>query len=194
MYLLKALKFPIARYVLDGLSESCLVSDNLLYLNGGGTLHVFKIKASLTEPLEAVTKIYISNNHRYPKKIARIGSELVLGMCDGVLSLLDIESCKITHSHRFQEASVILDFIVLEASHFLLAANKGVFKVTKSEVIKQSFKDEWIARICHATDSVYLLNLLHKKKLIVWNEHSDEQLFEIDTGLTVYSMRRMLST
>ena len=99
---------------------------------------MFDVKASLTKPLKAVTEIVMSS---YPSKIARIGSELVLGLDDGVLSLLDIESCKITHSHKFQETRAIFDFIVLDASHFLLASYNGVFKVTKSELIKQSLKD-----------------------------------------------------
>jgi hypothetical protein len=135
---LKALESPIARYQLKGQSFSCLVAENRLFLSSGYTLHVFKVKASFTQPLEAVTKIVMSS---YPKKIARIGSELVLGLGDGVLSLLDIESCKITHSHKFQETRGMSDFIVLDASHFLLASFYGVFKVTKSELIKQSFKD-----------------------------------------------------
>ena len=98
---------------------------------------MFKVKASFTEPLEFVTKIVMSY---YPKKIARIGSELVLGLDDGVLSLLDIESCEITHSHKFKKTGSISDIIVLDASHFLLTSHRGVFKVTQSELIKQSFK------------------------------------------------------
>ena len=99
MYLLKALESPVARYQLKGQSFSCLVAENRLFVSGGYTLHVFKVKASSNEPLEFVTKIIMSS---YPQKIARIGSELVLGIDDGTLSLLDIESCEITHSHKFK--------------------------------------------------------------------------------------------
>jgi len=145
--------------------------DNCLYVNGDETLHVFKVKASLTEPLEEVTEISMAC---YLRMIVRIGPELLLlGMGSGVLSILDIESCIITHSHIFLEFMEISDCIVLDASHFLLAADEGVFKVTKSEVIKQSFKEKVVNCICHVTDSVYLLTLPLKTNLIVWNEDSD---------------------
>ena len=131
----------------------------------------------------------------YLRMIVRIGPELLLlGMGSGVLSILDIESCIITHSHIFLEFMEISDCIVLDASHFLLAADEGVFKVTKSEVIKQSFKEKVVNCICHVTDSVYLLTLPLKTNLIVWNEDSDQQLLQIDIGVSVYSIRRILST
>jgi hypothetical protein len=130
----------------------------------------------------------------YPNKIARISGELVLGIDDGVLAVLDIESCKITHSHKLLDADGgICDLIVLDSTHFLLASGEGVFKVTKSGVIKHFFEKFWVACICHVTESVYLLSLPDWPKLIVWNEHSDQQLFEIESD-TVSCTRRIPNT
>jgi hypothetical protein len=61
VYLFKALESPIARYQLKGQSFSCLVAENRLFLSSGYTLHVFDVKASFSQPLEAVTKIVMSS-------------------------------------------------------------------------------------------------------------------------------------
>ena len=74
--------------------------------------------------------------------------ELALGSAEAFLSVFDIETCKITHSHQFQEISPLAyDFIVLDATNFLLAGDNGVFRTTNSEVIKQSFRGDYVVCI-----------------------------------------------
>jgi hypothetical protein len=120
VFLINDLTSPIASYPLNGQSFSCLVSENRLYINGGSIMHVFEVSTSLTEPLVEVSQIIIA---KYVMKIVREGSELLLGRSDGSLSVLDIESCKITHNHHFKEISSINDIIALDASHFLVGTD-----------------------------------------------------------------------
>ena len=115
----------------------------------------------------------------FVRKIVRRDQQILLGMYDGLLSIVDTKSCKITISLRLYDAKDINDIIVIDSKHFLVAAQNGVFSTFIYEVIKQSFTGKWVNCICHVTESVYLISLYYGSKLIVWNEQTDEQLFHI---------------
>jgi hypothetical protein len=89
--------------------------------------------------------------------------------------------------------ALLYDFIVLDATHFLVVGLNGVIRTTKSVVIKHSLRDQKLSTICLIDDSVYFLNNYFENKLIVWNEQTDEQLFYINTDY-IHSIRRVRNT
>jgi hypothetical protein len=89
VYSLSDLSSPIATYPhLRGQSYySCIITDNRLYLGGGRGLHIFEVNNSSTQPLKRVTVI---DTCGWPKKILRLGDELLLGEDTGYLQVFDI--------------------------------------------------------------------------------------------------------
>ena len=71
---------PIATYQLGFQCNSCIISDNHLYLGGNYKLHVFEVTTSLTQPLVAA-KVF--NTEHKVFKILRVGQELLLGEGNG---------------------------------------------------------------------------------------------------------------
>ena len=76
VYLMSDLTSPIATYPLGGRCYSAMITDDHLYLGGDKQLYVFKVTASLTQPL-APLKVITTKFDVY--KILRVGIELLLG-------------------------------------------------------------------------------------------------------------------
>jgi hypothetical protein len=60
----------------------------------------------------------------------------------------------------------------------LLAAEEGLLKTTKDQLIKFYFKGKWVRSLCHITDSIYFLGFKYDG-LRVWDQDKDEELFRI---------------
>ena len=123
----------------------------------------------------------------------KVGQELFLGMWRGFLQVFDIEKLEITHKKRFKEIDTIFDMIAIDDSEqLLLAGCSGLLKARKDQAIKHYFKDQRAYSICHIAESFYLVGF-YKAGLIVWNEQTDQQQFQIcqdDVG----SIKRTLTT
>jgi hypothetical protein len=76
IYSVGDLTSPSASFALDSRCFTGLIHDNRLYLGGNYKLHIFKVTASLTEPLIPVTQIPTKN---WVNKILRVGDDLLLG-------------------------------------------------------------------------------------------------------------------
>ena len=70
VYSMSDLRSPIATYPLGGWCYSGMIIDDSLYL-GADNLYVFKVTASLTQPLTKVTDI---TTIMHVKKILRVGN------------------------------------------------------------------------------------------------------------------------
>ena len=62
---------------------------------------------------------------------------------------------------------------------------------TKGQAIKNYFQGKGVESICHIAESLYLVGSCYR--LIVWDEHSDQQLFQICQD-RVFSIKRILTT
>jgi hypothetical protein len=87
-------------------------------------------------------------------KILRAGNELLLGQDEGWLQVFDIETSTFTSKHEFTEAYHIYDIIAIDETHYLLAADSGLFKTTKNQVINHYHfsKGFEVSSLCHITD------------------------------------------
>ena len=132
-------------------------------------LYVFKITASLTQPL-TLDKVITTKDYVY--KTLRVGKELLLGQSWGYLEVFDINTSTVTHTHQFTEGGSICDIIAIDGSNYLLAAEEGLLKTTKDQLINIYFKGKWVRSLCHITDSFYLVGFFYDQ-LIVWNEKTD---------------------
>jgi hypothetical protein len=75
------------------------------------------------------------------KKILRVGNELLLlGEGSGYLQVVDMNTSKITHTHRFRQGGNIYDIIAIDDTHYLLAAERGLLKTTKDQLMKHYYK------------------------------------------------------
>ena len=54
----------------------------------------------------------------------------------------------------------------------MLAAQKGLLKTTKDQLIKRYHKGKEVRCLSHITETIYLLGL-NRDELIVWNEVKD---------------------
>ena len=73
----------------------------------------------------------------------------------------------------------------------MLAAEKGLLKTTKDQLIKHYHKGKDVMSLCHITGSVYLVGFDHQ--MIAWNEETDKELFKISDD-RVDSMRRVMTS
>jgi hypothetical protein len=101
-----------------------------------------------------------------------VGHELLLGEFYGYLEVFDIETSSITHTHKFTEGIHINDIIAIDDAHYLLAANGGLLKTTKDQIINRYHKGYKVMCLCHITDPIYLLGF-YLYGLILWNEETD---------------------
>jgi hypothetical protein len=130
-----------------------MIIDDRLYLGGVYYFSIFNVTSSLTQPLipGKVISTYDKTN-----KILRVGNELLLGQAWGLLQVFDIETSTFTSKHRFTEAGDIYDIIAIDETHYLLAADKGLFKTTKNQVINQYHLSQgwlfFVSSLCHITD------------------------------------------
>ena len=124
----------------------------------------------------------------------KVGQELVLGEFDGYLQVFNIRKLEITHTQQFEEEiGRIYDIIAIENSqHLLLAGYRGLLKATQDQVIKHYFQGQQVISICHAGDSIYLVGF-YNDGLIVWNEQTNQQLFQICQDI-VCSIKRVGNT
>jgi hypothetical protein len=77
VYSLSDFYSPIATYPLGVWCASGIITDNRLYLGGGGKkLHIFEVSDSITQPLEQVKVI---DTAHWVYKILKVGQELLLG-------------------------------------------------------------------------------------------------------------------
>jgi hypothetical protein len=74
----------------------------------------------------------------------------------------------------------------------LLAANKGLLKTTKDQLINHYYEGKTVKSLCHVTDSLYLVGFDYGG-LILWNEKTDQLLSKICDD-TVFSIKRVLTT
>ena len=109
----------------------------------------------------------------------KVGQELVLGEDRGYLQVFDIDDLVITHTQEFKEVGRICDMIAIKDSEqLLLAGFKGLLKATKDKVIKHYFQGKPAISICNIGESLYLAGF-YNSGLIVWNEKTDELLFQV---------------
>jgi len=92
----------------------------------------------------------------------------------------------------FEAIDSIKDMIAIEDSEQLFLAGWGLMKVTKDQIIEHYLLGKWVRSICHIADSLYLVGF-KEDGLIVWNEESDQQLFQI-CQYRVFSIKRILNT
>ena len=193
VYSMSDLTSPIATYEFPGDCCSGLIADNLLFFLGGFdyiNIIVYQISTSLKQPLRQLAAI---ETHEWTNKIIKLGKELVLGEWDGYIQVFDIKNYTITHTQQFREIGNIKDMIAIEDSgQLLLAGDNGLLKATKDIAIKHYFQGKKAVSICHIADSLYLVGFFHEG-LIVWNEQSDQELFQICQNL-VFSIKRILNT
>ena len=86
--------------------------------------------------------------------------------------MLDISTSSITHTHRFTEGDSIYDIIASNDIHYLLAAYKGLLKITKDQLIKHYQKGKEVKSLCHISGSIYLVGF-YDDGLTVWDEEKD---------------------
>ena len=123
----------------------------------------------------------------------KVGNQLVLGEGRGYLQVFDIEKLEITHTKQFKGIKSIWDMIAIEESEqLLLAGLGGLLRATKDQVIKHYFNGKIAHSICHIAESLYLAGL-YQDGLIVWNEQTDQQLFQIFQDRAL-SIKRILTT
>jgi hypothetical protein len=75
----------------------------------------------------------------------------------------------------------------------LIAADKGLLKTTKDQLIKRYDQGKSVESLCHVTHSLYLVGFSYDG-LILWNEQTDQLLSKICSDDTVYSIKRVLTT
>ena len=80
-----------------------------------------------------------------------------------------------------------------DSEQLLLAGDEGLLKATRDQEIKHYFQGKFILSICHIAESLYLVGFIRGSGLIVWNEHIDQQLFQIYQD-RVDSIKRSLTT
>jgi hypothetical protein len=112
--------------------KSCILIDDHLYL-GGENIHVFKVTASLTQPLIPLTVI---STEEEVLKILKVGNELILGEVNGYLEVVDINTSTITSTHKFTEGGYICDIVAIDETRYLVAALHGLLKTTKDQLIR----------------------------------------------------------
>ena len=64
---------------------------------------------------------------------------MILGQLNGWLEVVDMETCSITHTHKFTQGDDIYDIIAIDDANYLLAAYKGLLKTTKDQLINQYY-------------------------------------------------------
>ena len=98
---------------------------------------------------------------------------MVLGEHGGCLEVVDINTSTITSTHRFTEAGHgICDIIAIDDAHFLLAANNGLLKTSKDQLIKHYYKGKTVTCLCNITDSLLLVGFSNDK-LTFWNQKNE---------------------
>jgi hypothetical protein len=169
VYSLTDLSWPLATYALHRHCFSGIIADNRLYLGGGyKNLLVYEVTESLEQPLKPLKVIYTEGE---VQKIKRHGQQLIMGDSKGFMSIVDIKDSKITHSHVFFEGKDgIRDLVSINETQYLLATSKGLLKTSKDLILTRHIKRKSISSLCHVTDSIYLMGLHKKNKLVVWNE------------------------
>ena len=103
-----------------------------------------------------------------------------------------MKTSTITNTHYFTEGGSIYDIIAIDDTHYLLAADQGLLKTTKHQLINHYHKGDHYISLCHVTDSLYLLGL-NWHGLILWNEQTNQLLYKISKH-RVWSIKRVLST
>jgi hypothetical protein len=169
VYLMSDHTSPIATYRLGGVCYSGIITDRHLYLGVEGKLHLFEVTTSLSQPLVAAKVIYTI---LWVYIILRVGHELILGEVNGYLEVFDIETSSITHTHSFTETGNINDIIAIDGTHYLLAADKGLLKTSKNQLINRYHKGKVVRSLCHITHSIFLVGFQYLG-LILWNEETD---------------------
>jgi hypothetical protein len=112
--------------------KSSIIFDDRLYL-GGENIQVFKVTASLTQPLIPLT---IISTEEEVLKILRVGNELLLGEVNCYMEVVDINTSKITSTHKFTEGGYICDIVPIDETRYLVAALHGLLKTTKDQLIR----------------------------------------------------------
>ena len=104
-----------------------------------------------------------------------------------------MKNSNITSTHLFKEGDNIWDMVAIDYSKYLLAAEKGLMRVTKNQLLKHYYQGENVGSLCHVTDSLYLLGFCNPGKLVVWNEQTGQQLIQICDD-NVFSIKRVLNS
>jgi hypothetical protein len=82
--------------------------------------------------------------------------------------------------------------IAIDDTNYLLAAEKGLLKTTKDQLVKHYYNGKAVESICHITDSLYLVGS-RNDGLNLWNEQTDQWLMKIYDA-TIFSIKRVLTT
>ena len=69
-----------------------------------------------------------------------MGNQLLLGEFFGWLEVFDINNSNIISSHEFEEGRSIYDILAIDDTHYLLAADEGLLKTSKDQLIKHYFE------------------------------------------------------
>ena len=81
---------------------------------------------------------------------------------------------------------------IVDSQQLLLAGERGILKATmKGQAIKNYFQNQ-VNTICHIEESIYLVGF-YSNGLKVWNEKTDQELFQICKE-TLFSIKRILTT
>ena len=103
-----------------------------------------------------------------------------------------MKTSTITSINWFIEEGHIHDMIAIDDANYLLAAEKGLLKTTKDQLVKHYYKGKAVESICHITHSFYLVGS-RNDGLNLWNEHTDQWLMKIYDE-TIFSIKRVLTT
>jgi hypothetical protein len=71
------------------------------------------------------------------------------------------------------------DIVAIDDTHYLLAAEEGLLKTTKDQLINRYHKGKWVTSLCHVAHSLYLVGFYGGDGLILWNEQKDQLLYKI---------------
>jgi len=104
-----------------------------------------------------------------------------------------MKTSTVTETHKFTEGDRITDIIAIDETHYLLAANKGLLKTIKDQLINHYHKGKSVRSLCHVTHSLYLVGFGWGDGLILWNEQTDQLLSQICGG-SVFSIKRVITT
>jgi hypothetical protein len=76
----------------------------------------------------------------------------------------------------------------------LLAADEGLLKTTKDQLINHYYKGKRVRSLSHVTDSLYLVGFYFGAGgLILWNEQTDHMLSKMCDD-RVISIKRVMTT
>ena len=62
--------------------------------------------------------------------------------------MIDSKTNTIIHTHYFEEAKSIYDILKLDDNNYMIAAEKGLLKITNNSIINHYYKGEDVRCLC----------------------------------------------